>query len=60
MEAKGVQMFGGNEVQAVVGVSLTDVGPKVGSILVGVTLPSCWTGPRAEGAFYGWCAGDQS
>jgi hypothetical protein len=40
MEAKGVQMFGGNEVQAVVGVSLADVGPKVGSVLVGVTLPS--------------------
>jgi hypothetical protein len=40
MEAKGVQMFGGNEVQAVVGVSLTDVGPRVGSVLVGVTLPS--------------------
>ena len=60
MEAEGVQMFGRDEVQAVVGMSLADVSPKVGGIIAGVTLPLCWTGSRAEGVFYGWFAGDQS
>ena len=58
MKAEGIQVFGGDEMEAVVFMGVAEVNPKGGGV-VGVTLPSCWTGPRAEGAFYGWFTEDQ-